>query len=818
MRRILPCCVVLLSLVCMATAEEAPPAESVLHFGETSCGSAGAWEPVGRTTIGTCLWSAWDPGQAIALTIEISQAGQMVHGMHMDGLGLPLPRAIRFRAWGDTNYLFVVVGDSKGHRAMSRIPLPGLAIRAWSELEVPVDELLPVGLGAELITDFDQIAVLTRESAGEYRWSGPYRYYFKDFRAVYAPGVGPTDPPRPTRADLEALLEPVPARIERIDELLESAKAQGIDVRYPMVSRTVLERYRSELFAMLGDDTSSFTMESAHYLLRCAERTETELERMLADPSSVIDYPTVSLADLTCREGSFFSGDRPVMLTGLCGWFKPQDFVELSRMGYTCVTTEVGPCHTLPEGGESAPNEPAGIRAVLDAAQQHNMAMDLLLSPHYFPGWAREQWPTTDATGLRQQFNVFMPWTVTDPHVRDVIAQHFAVTIPYVCDHPALLSYDLINEAWYRALPDYPLATLERFREKNPGVDEFQALSDVSTESVTEFLDWNIKELHKYDTRHPVHIKAIGTDAALSVDREAIGDVLTANGMDSMQCWPDFTGRLAMDIAWPLLRHDFHRSLQPDQPILDAEFHMTAGAADGRFHPNNFAYAALWDLALHGRDMGCNWVYGRGDGASVYWHVNAVEALGRTSLDLLRLAPEVHAFQRQQSPLALYYGGVDTTDAYLACLFQDRDVKIVTDKRIGKKALRDVEILVVPWPCEFSPAVEKRVRTIEEHGGRVMALPRGKSLEELWQTVHEAVQAACPEPLVQANTFGVECRSVQLGERRLLYVLNHRPDTVVVRLCSEWPLKKGVDLRTQQPIRATKLELEPLAFHLIEVQ
>ena len=801
-------------------AEEAPaPAasENVYHFAESPLGSCGDWQPVGRATMKAGLWSAWDPGNSVDLTIQISQAGQMIHGMRINGLGLPLPKAIRFRAWGDTNHLFVMAGDRQGRRMVSRIPLVGMAIRAWSELEVPLAELVPMGLGADPITEVDVLAILTRESAGEFRGSGPFRFFFKDFRAVYPKGAGPADPPEPTRDDLAKALEPVAPLVADIDALLAEAVERGIDTRYPRVSRTVVGRYQSELFDMLDEGCRFFTLQSAEFLVQCARRTKAELEGLLDRPDTAIDYPEVSLQHLRCREGSFFSGDRPVMLLGVCGWFNPGYFEDLSKMGYTCVSTETGPRSSVPEDENAEPAYPEGIRAVLDAAAEHNMAVDLLLSPHYFPGWARERWPSTDATGWRQQVNNFMPWTITDPHFRAVIARHAAIVVPYLRDHPALLSYDLINEAWYRAIPDFPASLLTEFRQTRPEADDVETLTQLSTQTVTEFLDWNITEVHKHDQTHPIHIKAIDTDAALSVDREAVGEVLTANGMDAMPSWPDFSCRLAADFAWPLLRHDFHRSLQPDQPILDGEYHMCAGAADGRNMPDNYAYAALWALALHGRDVGCNWVYGRPDTASVYWHANAVEALGRTSLDLVRLAPEIHAFQRQRGPLALYYGGVAIEDAYLACLFQDRDVAIVTDKRILEGALDDCKVFVAPWPREFPEEVGEKVNAFARRGC-VVELPTGAPVERLWAQVNAAVRRACPKPYVRTGTWGVECRSLKLGKRKLCYVLNHRRAPVTIALRSKWDLTHALDLRTQQPLDASQLTLEPLELRLLEMR
>jgi len=812
-------------LVCVLVAvpagadEEAPGRgeENVYEFCRLGVGGCGGWRPVGRTEMRAGRWSAWEPGNTVNLHVCAAKAGQRVHGMRLDGLGMPMPEAVRFRAYGDTNYLFVVIGDGDGRRLMSPIPVAGLAIRTWCDLEVKVADMAPVGVGAELPQGFDTIAILTRESAGEFGSAGEYLFSFKRFEAVYPAGEGPMNPPDPTKEDTEAVLAPLAARLPAIDALFDEAESKGIDTRYPRVSRTVIERYRNELFQMLKKGRRFFALKSAEYLAQCGERLQAELEALIAKPDLAIDYPDISLGDLRCRDGSFFSGDRPVMLAGVCGWFNPSYFDELADMGYSCVSAEVGPRHTVTEDGGAQYESLDGITAVLDSAAAHNMAVDLLLSPHYFPGWARERWPGTDAIGLRRRLNNFMPWTLTDPHFRDIVAQHMAIAVPHVRDHPALLSYDLINEAWYRAIPDYPASRWEEFRAAHPEVDELQALSDISTENVTEFLRWNMAELSKHDTGHPVHIKAISTEDSLSVDREAAGDVPTANGMDAMQSWPDLSLRLAADFAWPFLRHDFHRSLQPDNPIMDGEYHMTAGAEDGAHMPDRYAYAALWGMALHGRDMGCNWVFHRVDTASVYWHIDAVEALGRTALDLVRLGPEVHAFQRQTGPLALYYGGVNTAHAYSACLFQDHSVGVVTDKRIRDGRLDAYRVLVVPGPKEWPDNVQEQVDAFVGAGGSVVELPQCTDLEVLWRKVREAVRRACPAPPVRVGTYGVECRSLERDGRGLCYLLNHRRDAVAVRPETAWDLTTATDLRTLRPLNAATLELAPLELRLLEV-
>ncbi len=772
------------------------------------------WRPVGRTRVQLLYWGAFEPGRPmIELWIEPGKAGQMVHGVQRRGLKLPLPTAVRFRVWTDATYLWVVLGDRKGRRLSSRIPIEGLRPCRWCDVEVPLDKTVPMGVGGERIEELDLIALLCRESAGEFE-EMPVHVCLSKLEAVYPRGSGPTNPTF-TKADLAQMIEPLPRMIAEVDRLLDAARTKGVDVRYPTVSRTVLRRYAREVSAMYRDKDPFVAKRTARYLLDLAKRTRRELTQITDEPTRAIRMPDVSLKRLQCREGTYFSGDRPVMLAGVCGWFNPGQFEQLSGMGYTSLSIEIGPRSTLPAEGQVKPDGAKGIQSVLDAAERHSMVCDLLVSPHYFPGWARTKWPGTDATGWRQKTNNFMPWTITDPHFREVIAKHLSVLIPQIREHPALISYDLINEAWYRLIPDFPAEQWIAYRKAHPKMNEWQALSQMGTENVTEFLRWYIAELHKHDKTRPVHIKAIDTEDVLSVDREAIGEVLTANGMDAMPSWPDWTGRLAADFAWPLLRHDFHRSLQPDHPIMDGEYHISGGTYAA---PTNYFRAALWGLALHGRDMTSCWVFDRVDDVSIYWHANGVETLGRSALDFVRLGPEIHAFQRQRGPLAIYYGGTRTSDAYRACLFQDLDVGVITDKRILAGRLGDYKVLVIPFGSRLPKDVRARVEAFRKGGAQVVHCPDGAALQRLWQNVRRAVEQAKLPRLVRVGQWGIECRSLRLGERRLFYVINHRRKPAEVVCTSDWPLTNAVDLRTQTTFDAGRFRLHSLETRLVELR
>jgi hypothetical protein len=622
--------------------------------------------------------------------------------------------------------------------------------------------------------------------------------------------------------EIKPLVSPLASSMERIQSLIDKAEAAGAETRYFKVSHAVLKRYAREVFEMKLPKDPYVMERTARFLVDCAARTERGLEEAIRHPQDTIRVPDVDLQNLEVRDGSFFSGSRPVMLAGLCGWASPKDFDYLSSIGCTVFAHEIGPNSVFPEEGK--PHDINAMIAVLDAATTHNIKIDLLLSPHYMPKWAYDKWPDLDPENRREN-NQFMPWDLRNPHLKEILTSFMDVVIPRLRNQKALLDYDLINEAWYRPFKHLNEAMVIDFMKSNPAVKRADVPEHYTTRQVNDFIKWYTGEVQKRDARHPIDVKVLTSEEVLCVDREALGDMLTANGMDGYPEYPDPTGVLAADLAWTLLRVDFHRSLTPDKPILDGEYHPCAGAHD---MPDSYFRAAMWAPALHGKDSAALWVYGRVDDVSIDWHANGVEVLGHTALDFLRLGEEIQAFQRQRGVIAVYYGGYHENyrtkgerdqgirEAYLASLFQDSDVGILTEKRAQSGSLSQFKVLVLPEGCNPTSDVSRRIADFKRTGGVVVQCPSKTEAKDLWPAIHGAVGSVHTGKLVSTDQWGVECRSVKLGNRRLFYLINHNREPADVQLKSAWPLADMVELRTQTHWQGDRVHLEPLGFKMME--
>ena len=91
--------------------------------------------------------------------------------------------------------------------------------------------------------------------------------------------------------------------------------------------------------------------------------------------------------------------------------------------------------------------------------------------------------------------------------------------------------------------------------------------------------------------------------------------------------------------------------------------------------------------------------------------------------------------------------------------------------------------------------------------------PPKTTAKDLWPVIHSAVGSVGIKELVSADQWGVECRSVKLGGRRIFYLINYRREPVDVQLRSSWPLTEMLELRTQ-----TRLQGDRVAFGSAGIQ
>ena len=552
-------------------------------------------------------------------------------------------------------------------------------------------------------------------------------------------------------------------RREQLAELVGKLEAKGLGA-YSRVTLTVLDNFLTWIEQDLRADLADRAWDTAHSLAEMTAREVARAEAVLAGAAfaaPVPRYRTGPLAvDGPCTIGlrRFPDGREergPVFLTGYGHFGQVRRDVE-KFPGYGCnfLQIEFGPRSVLPDEETYSDRAIDDFLAVCDRAAKADVAVNLLLSPHYFPDWALRKWPD-----LKDCHGGFLKYCVHDPRARSVVEKSLRYVIPRIKDHPALHSVCLSNEpicvdlrgcavtkvawpAWLEKRHGDIAALNRRWRTQHSGFAEIPvpAPDFASTPASVDFVRFNQEAfaafhawmagiVHELAPDLPVHAKIMmsahfhrGLHGMWSVSPELFGELSQYNGNDCCNWWHragDWsTGWRGMEGGY-----DFQRSLV-DLPVFNSENHVIVDR-DHDVVPPEHLYTALWQGAIHGQSSTTFWVWERTNdfasslAGSILHRPDGVEALGRCNLDLNRLAPEVASIQRVPPVVGVLWSASSIImgeahrlamwRAYEAAAFQGVQLGFVTERRLEafargetRRPLDSLKVLLVPGVTHLS--------------------------------------------------------------------------------------------------------------------
>jgi hypothetical protein len=726
-------------------------------------------------------------------------------------------------------------------------------------------------------------------------------------------GEPPQGPPPAQRVDASLcrfLVTPieVETRIKRVELLrdqlrarVESLRRAGRDPAYLLVTLTILENFvgyaredvaRGELAraydAVVQMDEMA-EMAATREFLPPVPRYQTAARR----PSFRLDGPA-QLGTVRWPDGRLEAG-RPLQFVGLGAFGQVvQDLEKLNGYGCNIIQVEFGPNSVLVSENQVSMATVDGFRKLLDRAAKDHVAVNLLVSPHYFPAWALEKWPH-----LRDGGGGFLGYDVHAPEARAVLEKFLRTAIPRIADHPALHSICLSNEPvftegtksrfvrekWHRwlAREHGAVGTLNaRWGKQYPAFDsvpvppaDFQAAPIVyefvrfNQEAFAEFHAWMGGIIRQLAPDVPIHAK-IMIHAALM--RHTAGPWSIAP--ERFAAFSDFNGNDAIKFhhaegpwacGWQLENagYDYQRSMA-DKPVFNSENHLIPDRLLDWVPPDHIANV-FWQGAIHGQSATTTWVWERtyeenhDFTGSIMHRPECVAAMGRTGLDLIRLAPEVTAFQRMPIQVALVWSpaslvaGQEHLDqvglAYEALNFCGVRVGFITEQQLADygetgrlpQQLAQLKLLVVAGVSRLPQRAAQGVARFpdrvmlgcvprqDEYGHKAPSQFAGIAEPKALKTSREAFEllrarfARPPlRPLAMVQTFdgkpawGLEYLAVRHEGRILVNLCNYLRQTQKCRMLMDGKLVAGKDLISGKPCPA-RLELPSLKPMLIEV-
>lgn len=543
---------------------------------------------------------------------------------------------------------------------------------------------------------------------------------------------------------------------------LEAARNAGVAVDYPLTALAVCDvtlKYRRrdlekpallKEYALLPKIRRQFRQLDA-----MLERAEQELAGLESGALKPRPVPAPPMRNLTIRDGAFYSGDEEVLLIGPLGWWEPfDDLKSLSELGFNLFSSTLIAQAVTPAPDKVRLDGARRIDRGLREAAKYNLAFDFLISPHPLPqGW-KEKHPEMAQYPSGGWIGSSLYHTAT----RTMIDAMWKNLLPVVRDNPNLIALDLVNEWSFSdgvreihpvMLAKFRAAMRERYgsvaaANRNWGTDcrDFDSLDPMKLKRVSTGFRYDFESFRnreglenlrflrdtarKYAPGTPLHVKSIavtdldpGQYLPVGVQREERGEIT------------DFAGS---DCAG-IMELDFYRSMVPGKPAADTEFHVSVNTT-----PHEMA-ADAWSAMLHGESLREYYAWtGRYSAelmaAGALLHIpESLEALGRTALDLRRLAPEVVAFQRRipDAEVALLYSPASmyTVPEYPARLRRahaelshlDLPVRFLSERQLAAGKTGQVKVLVIPGAQRLERETAEALADFAARGGTILATP-----------------------------------------------------------------------------------------------
>lgn len=524
---------------------------------------------------------------------------------------------------------------------------------------------------------------------------------------------------------------------EYLRELYERAekKFSALDInekdRYSVLRKTVIER-----FLIYGrQDIDCGQYERAVYVYNC-------ICDLMDTPKNAVVWEDTQKANGSRPNGFSMldADDRPVFYCGY-GHFEQvkKDIAKMKDFGCNTIQIEVGPSYVLfPRGTHEKWNLPQSevfsgderyiytcddfevntayikknIIPVLEEACRADVAVCLLISPHYAPGWIFEQYPD-----MRSKNVGFLKYNIYHPKAKQMIEVFVNALLPLIKGYKSLQSICISNEPAFNTMADcsdsevitHELLPTEEQKIKGRNmlyewqkhlrscygsIQELNNLwgsnySDFSQVKMPEEKDdtpqfyqwykWNNTQFsgwHKWLAELvksiapdiPVHAKFMPVFGSADyeyhrrflkygIDPEQFSEFTDMSGNDA---W-SFEGRAHLPLSYKLEWYDYLSSLKC-MPIDNSEDHVIEDR-DTNYSPIQAKriYADMWQGAVHGRTITQIWVWERTNSphatanGSILHRPDCVEAVGRACLDLNRLAYEATAIQNCTRPCAILY-------------------------------------------------------------------------------------------------------------------------------------------------------------------
>lgn len=412
----------------------------------------------------------------------------------------------------------------------------------------------------------------------------------------------------------------------------------------------------------------------------------------------------------------------------------------------------------------------AELERILQDAEKNNIAVSVLLSPHYFPTSIIEKYDIAHPGSPAE----FIKYNIHTDIAKEIIEEYLRFVVPRIKDYKALNNICISNEPLFKPerCGDFYLDDWHNFLKETYGndIDKLNRAYGSSYASFDEILlsysndvmeydykmfndkvfsewhRWMVGIIHEIAPDIPLHSKIMNyvddDDIAERMKRgvgyEQYHDFFELNGCDAHDYIDDDSGLYQVNDGYLVeeMWYDYMRSIK-DAPVINSEDHIIPDRS-----PNyadevaDYIAQNMYMGAIHGRAISDIWVWERtydpkGDFFSSILHrPDAIVAVGRETLNLNRNAYEITALQNDAKEVGILYSDSSIIQdqstsyaiyqTYSACLYSGKAVQFVTPSQLYK--MNGCKILFVPESTYVTSETVDYIKQYIENGGKVMII------------------------------------------------------------------------------------------------
>lgn len=417
------------------------------------------------------------------------------------------------------------------------------------------------------------------------------------------------------------------------------------------------------------------------------------------------------------------------------------------------------------------------LKVHLENAEENNVAVSLLLSPHYLDSSVSGDVPMTSNKNA-----TFIKFDINNQKAKEIVEHHIRAVLSNVSGYECIDSICLSNEPWFDTrwfentynplFRDYLVekhGSLEGIKTAHnasyarlnsitmPKIDENSIFGWNAVDALTydwmEFNDKVFSDWHKwmagiakeYFPDTPLHSKVmenvvpIETNERLEMTRgtdyDMFGEFSGYAGIDGANYTED-------DYYKMMFLYDYLDS-SVAKPVYDSETHIIKDYTGSASSLDAFsqdttkkALTKMWQGAIHGRDISTVWAWQRqyaDDGesdffGSVLFRPDLIYGIGKMNLDFARLADEIVELQENSDKVAIFYSKpsrlyneshiTSVLSVYKELVKNGYSVGIVTEKSIDK--LSGYDTLILPKVTHSKKDVLSAVEAFVSKGGKVL--------------------------------------------------------------------------------------------------